>query len=125
MFNMGWFWLIVLYSILMGLISLLYSAAAGVCMSILYLYKLNWPSVIIHSIAGILATISFVSFYIQHWATMSIKGVDTPLYSFMWNDSPLRVILLTPGFISIFIGIIYVMSILPIVSKVKTKNEQF
>lgn len=123
MFDMGWLWLIFLYSILIGLVSMLYSIATGFSIGVLYFYKLNWVAVIIHSIAGLMATISFITFYSQNWAMIVRNGNEAPLLSFMWDDSPIKVILLVPGFISIFVGIIYVMTILPIVTKVQSKNE--
>lgn len=121
MFSIGWFWLIILYSILIGIVSLFYSFAAGASISILSLYKLSWVSCIIHSLIGLLAVIRFFIFYLENPATQVIKGVETELLSFMWSESPLKTIMLLPVFLIIFIGIIYVMVINPVSTKIQTQ----
>jgi len=124
MFSIGWFWLILLYSFMMGVVSLLYSVAAGASISILHLYKLSWISCIIHSITGLLAVIRIIIFYLDNPPTQVHSGIETELLSYMWSESPLKTILLVPGFLITFIGIIYVMVINPIYIKIQMKESE-
>lgn len=116
-FSLGWFWLIVAFSFIIGLVSLIYSFASIASIGILYLYRLNWVSCIVHSIFGLLAMVSFVYFYSTH----PVMAADENLLSYMWSKSALKTIIVVPSFVMLFISVVYVMVLNPIFVKVEGK----
>jgi hypothetical protein len=114
--NIGWFWLILLYSVIIGVAGLLYNIAGGVSLAISYFYKFSRLSLIIHCLFGIIGFVFSIIYYIE-----DDKFVE--MYSKMWECYPVKTILLTPGFIGLYLGIIYAMIIIPIITILENKDN--
>jgi hypothetical protein len=126
MFSLSWIWLILGYTLLIGIISAVVSSLPMfINYLILKFYKLNWFSVISHSIAGLLG---IVYFYYQIYETPpeAVGGNEsTPILKALWSESWLKTIILIIPFIGLQLGLIYQGIFAPITMKledVENKN---
>lgn len=115
--GIGWFWLFVFYTLIIGIVSLLYTVASSVSVGILYIYKFSWLSTIVHCLCGIIGLVFSLIYYIE-----DDKFIE--MYSKMWDTYPVKTILLTPGFAALYFGILYVMVINPILVRLETKDNE-
>jgi len=108
MFSLSWIWLILGYVFLIGLISFLVgSLPAIINFLILKFYRLNWFSIVTHSIAGLLGIVYFYYFMYQFPPEMVSGNETTPILKALWNESWLKTILFMCTFIGLQLGLIY------------------
>jgi hypothetical protein len=108
MFSLSWIWLILGYTFLIGLISLLVNTLPAIInILILKFYQLNWFSIVFHSIAGLLGIIYFYYLIYQNPLEMVSGNESTPILKALWNQSWLKTILLMFPFLGLQLGIIY------------------
>jgi hypothetical protein len=108
MFSLSWIWLILGYTFLIGLISLLVNTLPAIInILILKFYQLNWFSIVFHSIAGLLGIIYFNYLIYQNPLEMVSGNESTPILKALWNQSWLKTILLMFPFLGLQLGIIY------------------
>jgi len=123
MFTLSWFWLIVGYSFLIGIITaVVISLPTLVNYLILKFYKLNWFSIITHSLAGLLG-IAFFYYRISINTPEVDAGNETvSLLKTLWSISWLKTIMLMFPFIGLQLGLIYQGIFSPITIKLN-ENE--
>lgn len=123
MFSLSWIWLILGYTFLIGLISFLVgSLPAIINFLILKFYRLNWLSIVTHSIAGLLGVVYFYFLIYQNPPEMVSGNETIPILKALWNQSWLKTVLLMITFIGLQLGIIYQGTFSPITMKLK-ENE--
>jgi len=125
MFSLSWFWLIIGYIFLIGIISsLVVSLPTLLNGLILQFYRLTWFSIITHSIAGLLG-IAYFYYMIYQNPPDVVSGNETmPTLKGLWNQSWLKTILLMFPFIGLQLGVIYQGIFGPITAKLShTENE--
>lgn len=123
MFSLSWIWLILGYTILIGIISTIVSSLpALINLLILRFYKLTWFSIITHSLAGLLGILSFYYLMYQNPPEMVSGTESTPILKALWNYSWLKTIFLMFPFIGLQLGLIYQGIISPITIKLE-ENE--
>jgi len=125
MFSLSWIWLILGYTILIGLIS---AVVGSIPMLINYLilkfYKLNWFSIIAHSVAGLLGIVYFY-FQIYQNPPEAVSGFEsTPILKALWSESWLKTILLIIPFIGLQLGLIYQGIFSPIIMKLEEGENE-
>ena len=125
MFSLSWIWLIIGYTFLIGIISFLVgSIPAIINFLILKFYRLNWFSIITHSIAGLLGIAYFYYLIYQNPPEMVSGNENTPILKALWNQSWLKTLLLMFPFIGLQLGLIYQGIFSPITMKLEeTENE--
>ena len=123
MFSLSWIWLILGYTFLIGLISFLVNSLPAIInILILKFYRLNWFSIVTHSIAGLLGIVFFYYIIYQNPPEMVSGNESTPILKALWNQSWLKTILLMFPFIGLQFGIIYQGVFSPITMKLE-ENE--
>lgn len=126
MFFLSWIWLIVAYSFLIGIISFFVSSIpAIVSVLILKFYRMNWFSIITHSIAGIVGIIHFYYIMFENPPEMISGQQSTPILEALWNQSWLKTILLMFPFIGLQLGIIYQGIFSPIMVKMQDYEAEY
>jgi hypothetical protein len=125
MFSLGWFWLLIGYTLLFGIIaSLVASLPAIIKVLILGFYRFSWFSIITHSIAGLLGIVYVYYVIYQNPPHMVSENETTPILKALWNESWLKTILLMFSFIGLQLGLIYQGIFSPITVKVShAENE--
>lgn len=104
----GWIWLILFYGLIISIVGFLNTISTWLSFGILYLYKYSWISVIIHSLFGLAGLVFSIIYYFEDNKLFE-------MYSKMWYIFPIKTILLTPGFVALYIGILYTMIFSPII----------
>ncbi|APY06838.1 hypothetical protein BWZ20_00350 [Winogradskyella sp. J14-2] len=123
MFSLSWIWLILGYTFLIGLISFLVNSLPAIInILILKFYRLNWFSIVVHSIAGLLGIAYFYYLIYQNPPEMVSGNESTPILKALWNQSWLKTILLMFPFLGLQLGIIYQGIFSPISMKLE-ENE--
>lgn len=126
MFFLSWFWLIIGYSFLIGIIYFLVSSLpALVSLLILKFYRMNWFSIISHSIAGILGIVHFYYIMFENPPEMISGHESTPILKALWNESWLKTILLIFPFIGLQLGVIYQGIFSPVVVKLQDHEDEY
>lgn len=124
MFSLSWIWLILGYTLLIGIISTLVSTLPALINAlILNFYKLTWFGIISHSIAGLLGIIYFYTLVYQNPPEMVSGTESTPILKALWSDSWLKTILLMFPFIGLQLGLIYQGVFAPVSMKLDEENE--
>lgn len=105
-FSLSWIWFIVAMVFILPLFfGLIHTGIAFVMVGIQSVHKNNLVAATVHAVMGLLASVSFILFYIYNQPT--IGESDTNIFYFMWNESKLKSIVLGIESISIIIGILY------------------
>ncbi|MCR1025773.1 hypothetical protein NQT66_13200 [Cellulophaga baltica] len=126
MFSLSWIWLIVGYTFLIGIITFLVSSLPAIInLLILKFYRLNWVSVITHSIAGFFGIVYFYYLIFQNPPRMYSGLESTSILQALWNQSWLKTILLMFPFVGLQLGIIYQGIFGPIGMKLKESEAEY
>lgn len=121
MFTLSWVWLLFGYTILIGAISwLVGSLPAFINFLILRFYGINWFSVTIHSVSGLMGLVYIYTFLYQNPIEMS--NDSTPILKALWQESWLKTVLLMFPFIGLQLGIIYQAIFAPILMKLEGED---
>lgn len=124
MFNLSWIWIILGYPFLIGLIFGLTNGIPSLSrFLILRLFGLNWFSIIVHSIAGLIGIIMIFIFFKDNPIQSVSSDKSESLLSGMWSSSPLKTIILFVPFLGSIISLIYSSTLAPILLKFELKNE--
>lgn len=124
MFTLGWFWLIFGYTFLIGLISFLINFLPSIInYFILKLYKLNWFSIITHSIVGFIGIIYSYVFIIENPPEIVNGSQESNIFYYLWNDSWVKTILLLFPFLGLQFGIFHQFVIAPILLKIESSTN--
>jgi hypothetical protein len=123
MFSLSWIWLILGYTFLIGIISMLVgSLPAVINYLILKFYKFRWFSIITHSIAGVFGILYFYYLMYQNPPEMVIGNETTPILEALWDDSWFKTLLLMFPFIGLQLGLIYQGVFSPITLKLEEQD---
>jgi hypothetical protein len=126
MFSLDWIWLILGYSMLLGLISMLVNVLPILINNlILKFYKFSWFSVIAHSVAGLLAIIAFYYVIYQTPPEMVTGDRNISILKAFWEDSWLKTILLFIPFVTLQFMLIFQGVFNPIMIKLDNKEQDF
>ncbi len=123
-FTLGWFWLIFGYTFLIGLISFLINSSPSIInYIILKLYKLNWFSIITHSIVGFIGIIYSYVFIIENPPEIINGSQESNFLNYLWNESWIKTILLLFPFLGIQFGVFHQFVIAPFVLKIESSRN--
>ncbi len=126
MFSLSCIWLILGYTFLIGLISLLVNSLPAIInILIMKFYRLNWFSIITHSIAGLLGIVYFYYLIYQNPPEMIDGNESTPVLMALWNQSWLKTVLLMIPFMGLQLGLIYQGIFSPIKMKLEEKENEY
>ncbi|MFH6971825.1 hypothetical protein [Flavobacterium petrolei] len=124
MFNLSWIWIILGYPFLIGLIFGLANGIPSLLrFLILRIFGLNWLSVIVHSIAGLIGMIMIFIFFKDNPIEYVSGETSESLLSGMWRSSPLKTIILFIPCLGLIISIMYSSTLAPILLKFENKNQ--
>ena len=124
MFTLGWFWLIIGYTFLIGLISFLINSLPSVInYFILKLYKLNWFSIITHSIVVFIGIIYSYVFMIENPPEIVNGSQESNFLNYLWNESWIKTILLLFPFLGIQFGVFHQFVIAPFILKIESSRN--
>lgn len=124
MFTLGWLWLIFFYTFLIGLISFLINSLPSIInYFILKLYKLNWFSIIIHSIVGFIGVIYSYFFLIENPPELVNGSQESNILYYLWNESWIKTILLAFPYLGLQFGIFQQFVIAPFILKIESSKN--
>lgn len=124
MFNLSWIWIILGYPFLIGLIFGLTNGIPSLLrFLILRLFGVNWFSIIIHSIAGLIGIIMIFIFFKNNPIEYISGNKSESLLCGMWNSSPVKTIILFIPFIGLIISLLYSSILAPIMLKFENENK--
>jgi hypothetical protein len=124
MFTLGWFWLIFGYTFLIGLISFLINSLPSIInYFILNLYKLNWFSIIIHSLVGFIGIIYSYFFLIENPPEFVSGSLESNILYYLWNESKIKTIFLLFPFLGLQFGIFHQFVIAPFLLKIESSRN--
>lgn len=125
MFSLGWIWLILGYTFLIGIISVLVNSLPALLnYLIIKFYKLTWFSIITHSMAGLLGIVYFY-YLMYHNPPEVFSGTkSTPILKALWADSWLKTIMLMFPFIGLQFGLIFQGIFSPILMKLGEQENE-
>ncbi len=124
MFNLSWIWIILGYPFLIGFIfGLTNGIPSFLRFLILRLYGINWFSVIVHSVAGLIGIIMIFIFFKDNPIEYVSGKKSESLLRGMWSSSPLKTIILFIPFIGLILSLIYSSTLAPILLKFENDNK--
>ena len=124
MFNLSWIWIVLGYPFLIGLIFGLTNGIPSLLrFLILRLFGLNWFSIIVHSVAGLIGIIMIFIFFKDNPIQYVSGDKSESLLSGMWSSSPLKTIILFIPFLGLIFSLLYSSTLAPILLKFEIKNE--
>lgn len=118
MFNLSWIWIILGYPFLIGVIFGITNGIPSLLrLLLLRLVGINWFSVIVHSIAGLIGIIMIFIFFKNNPIEYVSGNKSESLLSGMWNSSPIKTIVLIIPFFGLVISLLYSSILAPIILK--------
>lgn len=123
-FTLRWFWLIFGYTYLIGLISFLINFLPSIInYFILKLYKLNWFSIIIHSIVGFIGIMYSYVYIIENPPEIENGSQESNIFYYLWNESWIKTTLLLFPFLGLQFGILHQFVIASILLKIENSRN--
>jgi hypothetical protein len=120
--TLSWLWIIVAFPILIGITFTLTNSIPGLIRHyILKLYNFNLFSSIAHSIAGIVGVFSIFYFFYNNPPEVVNNDTSVFILKALWQDSPLKTLLLSISFFGIATSLIWSTIFSPFI--VKTEEE--
>jgi len=123
MFNLSWIWIIIGFPFIFGFS---YGLTNGIPTVFRYLvmklYVLNWFTVIIHSIAGLLGIIMIIVFFKNNPIEYVSSSGNVSLLKGMWKTHPVKLVVLFIPFLSLIFSLMYSAIITPILMKVDERE---
>jgi hypothetical protein len=123
MFSLSWIWLILGFSLMVGVISTLIIGLPSVFrFLILSLYGASWLSVISHSISGLFGLVSISYFFYTSPPEFVIGGESVFIIYQMWEVAPIKTIFLAFPAIGLLLSLIWSTVISPILIKIADED---
>jgi hypothetical protein len=123
MFNLSWIWIILGYPFLIGFIFGITNGIPSLLrLLILRLFGINWFSVIVHSIAGLIGIIMIFIFFKNNPIESVSGNKSESLLSRMWNFSPIKTTVLIIPFFGLVISLLYSSILAPIILKFEKRK---
>ena len=120
-FHFSWIWFIVSIIVLLPLFfGLIYTWIAFAMVGIQSFHKNNLVAAFVHAILGISAFISFTIFYINNQPTIGENDIN--VFSYMWNESKLKFIILGVEAGSMIISILFSSIINPFMFYIQSEK---
>ena len=105
LFSLSWFWILLGLGLFAGLISFVFTTVPALLqMLFLSIYKGNKIVMGLHSIISLLALISLVVTFYQYPITLVSGDKEIGVFSGLWNESPIKFLMLVPTIIGMFIA---------------------
>lgn len=116
-FSLNWFWLIVGYLFLIGILFGISNAIPGLLrLLILKIYGINWFSCIVHSLAGAVGAGFFIA-NLPLCVLVSVKGDEVFFLTGMWKIAPVKTAFLAFPFVGLVISLLWSTIIFPVYIK--------
>ena len=121
--SLGWFWLIIGYLLLIGVLFGISNAIPGLLrLLILKIYGINWFSCIVHSLSGVVGAGVFI-LNLPLFVLVNVKGDEVFFLRGMWEMAPLKTILFAFPFAGIIISLLGSTIVVPIYLKLSGKKS--
>jgi hypothetical protein len=120
--SLNWFWLIMGYLFLIGILFGISSAIPGLLrLLILKIYGINWFSCIVHSLAGAVGA-GFFIVNLPLCVLVSVEGDEVFFLTGMWEMAPFKTVFFAFPFAGIIISLLWSTIVAPIY--IKFSGEQ-
>ena len=123
-FSLSWLWLIIGYPFLIGIV---FGISNGIPSLLRYaglkIYGINWPTCILHSMAGIIGAIQIIHFYSATPPELVIGDNTYFILSGMWQIAPVKTIFLFLPFLGLIISLFWSNIFSPIYIKMSFDQD--
>jgi len=114
-FSLSWLWLIIGFPFLIGIV---FGISNGIPSLLRYvgikIYGINWPTCILHSLAGIIGVIQIIRLYSATPPELVIGDESFFILSGMWQIAPVKTIFLFLPFLGLVISLFWSTIFAPI-----------
>lgn len=115
LFSLSWFWIILGLGLITSIISFLFTLIPALIQGLFaWIYNGNKLVIGLHSMVSLLALISLVMLFYSNPITIVSGNEEISVFSGLWDESPIKFLVLAPTVIGMFLTQCYAFILVPL-----------